>query len=762
MAIKKSKYFFEEGFIETLGEVTEEKYKSLPTNDKLKYVGKKIPRYDGFQKVSGKAKYTFDIKLPNLAYARILGSPYPNAKIISIDDTKARKLKGVIDIIHKNNSKAISWYGENGNLFDENVKHEGDEVACVVAETEAIAKAALELIQVQYEELGFSVTTKESLGENSYKIYDSGNIRKGKPDEYERGDVDKGFEESDIIIEDTFTTQVVIHNPTEVHCSAVKWDDDKLTVWDSTQGIFSVRGKIAEALEIPEEKVEVIKEYMGGGFGSKLEAGKYSVMAALLSKKINRPIRVTLDRKQMNLSVGNRPDSIQNLKVGVKKNGKLMAMTHDAKAAVGAYPTGGGCSWPFKTMYNCPNVKTLDYSVITNTGKARPFRAPGHVQGVFGLDSIIDDAAEKIGMDPLEFRLINYAEKDQVWGAEYTSKLLREAYKAGAEKIGWDRRNKKAGSGKGYIKRGMGMASQIWWGGGSPPAHANIEITKEGKITVYSGTQDIGTGTYTIISQVASEILEIPIEKIKVVLGNTAIAPYAPGSGGSTTAPSVTPAVRDAAEKMKKQLVSAASAILEVKEEGLYYSDGEIFTKDKSKKINFVDVVKNLNDDSIITKGSREENLEGFITQSFGAQFAEVEVDTLTGFVKVLKIVAAHDIGRTLNRQTLENQFHGGIMQGLGFALMEERIMDVDYGKMLNANMHEYKIPTMLDVPEIDVIIVSESDDRANNMGVKGIGEPAIIPTAGAIANAVYNAIGVRIKSLPITPDKILNSLEGI
>jgi xanthine dehydrogenase YagR molybdenum-binding subunit len=207
--------------------------------------------------------------------------------------------------------------------------------------------------------------------------------------------VDKGFEESDIIIEDTFTTQVVIHNPTEVHCSAVKWDDDKLTVWDSTQGIFSVRGKIAEALEIPEEKVEVIKEYMGGGFGSKLEAGKYSVMAALLSKKINRPIRVTLDRKQMNLSVGNRPDSIQNLKVGVKKNGKLMAMTHDAKAAVGAYPTGGGCSWPFKTMYNCPNVKTLDYSVITNTGKARPFRAPGHVQGVFGLDSIIDDAAEK-------------------------------------------------------------------------------------------------------------------------------------------------------------------------------------------------------------------------------------------------------------------------------------------------------------------------------------------------------------------------------
>lgn len=762
MAIKKSKYFFEEGFIETIGEVTEEKYKPLPLNDKLKFVGKKISRYDGYQKVSGKAKYTFDIKLPNMAYAKILGSPYPNAKIKNINDTKAKKLKGVIDIIHLNNSKSIPWYGKNGNLFDENVKHEGDEVACVVAETEAIAKTALKLIQVQYEELGFSITAEESFKENSYKIYDSGNIRNGKPDEYVRGDVDKGFEESDVIVEDTFTTEVLIHNPTEVHCSVVKWNNDTLTVYDSTQGVFAIRGKIAEALEMPEEKVEVIKEYMGGGFGSKLEAGKYTAIAAILSKKIKRPIRVALDRKQMNLSVGNRPNSIQKLKLGVKKNGNLTAMMHESKAAVGAYPTGGGCSWPFKTIYKCDNVKTIDYSIITNTGKARPFRAPGHVQGIFGLDSIIDMAAEKIGMDPLEFRLINYAEKDQVWNLEYTSKLLREAYKAGAEKIKWERRNKIAGSSKGYLKRGIGMASQIWWGGGGPPAHANIEITKNGKITVYSGTQDLGTGTYTIIAQVAAEILELPISKINVIIGNTKLAPYAPSSGGSTTAPSVTPAVRDAAEKIKKQLISAAAAVLEEDEKFLIYKEGKVSNKDNSKKISYIDIIKNLNDDSIVSKGSREENIEGYITQSFGAQFAEVEVDTLTGFVKVIKIVAAHDIGRTLNRQTLENQFHGGIIQGLGMALMEERIMDKDYGVVLNKNMHEYKIPTMLDAPEIEVIIVSETDDKANNMGVKGIGEPAIIPTAGAIANAVYNAIGVRIKSLPITPDKILNSLSGV
>jgi len=545
MAIKKSKYFFEDELIETIGEASTKEYKPLPENDKLKVIGKRIPRYDGYKKVTGKAKYTYDIKLPNMAYARTLRSPYPNAIIEKIDISEAKKLKGVLEILTFQNTEDIDWYGDHSKLFDKHLRYEGDEVACVVAESEKVANNALTKINVTYKKLDFSVSAEESLKESAFQIYDWGNLRNGKPDEYERGDVEKGFNDSDFIIEEQFTTQVVIHNPTEVHCSVVKWDKDKLIVWDSTQGVFSIRKGIAEALGLSESKVNVIKEFMGGGFGSKLETGKYTVMAALASKKIKRPVKITLDRKEMNLAVGNRPDSIQKLKIGVKNDGTLLAMSHESIASVGAYPTGGGCSWPLKTIYQCDNVKAVDYSVITNTGKARPFRAPGHVQGILALEAIIDDAAEKIGMDPLEFRIKNFAPRDQVWNLKYTSKLLKEAYKAGAEKIGWNNRSKIAGSGKGHVKNGIGMATQIWWGGGGPPAHANIELNSKGEVTVYSGTQDLGTGTYTIIAQVASEILELPIDKIKVIIGDTNKTPYGPSSGGSVTSPSITPAVRD-------------------------------------------------------------------------------------------------------------------------------------------------------------------------------------------------------------------------
>lgn len=759
MAIKKSKSIFEGEIVEKIGEVSDEKYQLLPENEELLYIGKEINRYDGYEKVSGRAKYTFDIKLPNMVYAKIIRSTFPNALIESIDSSKVKETKGVIEVLTFENTKDINWFSNKSKLFDNHVRYEGDEIACVAAKSERILNEAIRKIKVKYNELGFSTSAEESLGSNAFQIYDSGNIHKGKPDIYERGNIDDAFNSADVIVEGKYSTQVVIHNPTEVHCSVVYWENDKLIIYDSTQGVFEVRKRVAEALAIPPENVRVIKKYMGGGFGSKLEAGKYTVMAALISKKINRPVRIALDRKEMNLAVGNRPDSIQKLKIGFKKDGTILALSHDAKASVGAYPSGGGCSWPLRTIYKCENVKTTDYSAITNTGPIRPFRAPGHVQGIFALEAIIDEAAEKIGMDPLEFRLINYAEKDQVWGAEYTSKLLREAYAKGSEAIMWNRRNKLPGSGKGHIKTGLGMASQIWWGGGGPPAHANIEITKEGKITVYSGTQDLGTGTYTIISQVAAEILEVDIKQIKVVIGDTEITPLGPSSGGSTTAPSIAPAVRDAAEKMKSKLISSAAAIMNVDENKLLYSRGKVTEINGNMVLTINEIIAEINEPKLITKGSREENLKGYITQSFGAQFAEVEVDTLTGYIKVKKIVAAHDIGRTLNRKTLENQFHGGIIQGLGFALMEERLVDSDYGKVLNTNMHDYKMPTMADIPEIEVIIVSKNDPKANNMGVKGIGEPAIIPTAGAIANAVYNAIGVRVKSLPLTPDRVLNAL---
>jgi xanthine dehydrogenase YagR molybdenum-binding subunit len=716
---------------------------------------------DGYDKVSGSAKYTSDLTLPNMAHARILRWFFPHGRNIKIHKSKAEKLPGVLAILTHENAPKIRWYSTS-YLFDPLVRYEGDEIACVAAETEAIAEEALRLISVSYEELPFVTDATEAMKADAPKVDPEGNILGGKPFTYERGDVEKGFGEADAVAEDTFSTQVAVHNPLEAHCSLVNWDGDELLIYDSTQAVFSVRDTVASHLKLPTSKVRVIKKYMGGGFGCKLEAGKYTVMAALLAREIGRPVKIALSRREMNLAAGNRPDSVQKLKVGVRKDGTLLAMTHTAHGAVGAHPSGAGCSWPFRTLYRCPNMKVEEYNVLINAGRARPFRAPGHVQGTFGLESILDEAAEKIGMDPLALRMKNHADKDQVYNIPYTSKRLMEAYEAGAKAAGWKEKWSKPGSDPGPVQHGMGLASQIWWGGGGPPAYATCRLNRDGSLHVLTGTQDLGTGTYTFVAQVAAEVLEIPIEKIKVTLGDTGACPYGPTSGGSVTTPSVAPAVRDAAERMKQKLISGAAALLEVDQRMLGYSDGTIAHRsDASKKISIQDVVRQTRERVLVTTGAREANLEGHMINSFGVQFAEVEVNRETGEVKVLKITAAHDVGRLLNPKAGENQFHGGIMQGLGFALMEERVIDPPTGKVLTTNLHDYKVPTIMDTPEIEVIIVSDSDPKISSVGAKGIGEPAMIPTAGAIANAVYNAIGVRIKSLPITSDKILNALHG-
>lgn len=760
--IVKSKHFFEEDFIESVSEVSTEEAARWPDNSQLKIIGKPVSRTDGYDKVSGTATYTFDVMLPNMAHARTLRCPLPHAKIKRIDTNRAQKLPGVLAVLTYENSPKIEWYHKS-YLFDTHLRYEGDELACVAAETGAIANQALQLIKVEYEELPFVVEAGEAMKKSAPKLYEFGNIQDEKPAVYQRGDVEKGFKEADKIAEGTFTTQVAVHNPTEVHCSVVNWDGDKLTVWDTTQAIFRVRDMVAESLGIAVNRVRVIKKYMGGGFGSKLEAGKYTVMAALIAKRIGRPVKITLDRREMNLAVGNRPDSFQKLRVGAKNDGTLTAMSHYSYGSAGAYPSGAGCSWPLRTVYRCPNVKTEEYTVFTNAGRARPFRAPGHVQGTFALDSIIDELAEKIGMDPLDFRLKNYTLRDQVFDKPYTSKFLKEAYQKGAEAIGWYKKRKPVGSAPGPVKRGVGMASQVWWGGGGPPAYATLKLNRDGSVQAIAGTQDIGTGTYTIIAQVVSEVLEISIDKIRVLIGDTAACPFCGASGGSTTASSVSPAVRDAAEQLKAKLFSGAAAVLDVPESDLRYHKA-VFTVrgDSNKSIEIGQVVREMKEQMLIVTGARSANPDGYAINSFGAQFAEVEVDTETGKVRVLKIVAAHDIGRPLNRQTLENQFHGGIMQGLSFALMEERVINKYTGKVVTTNLHDYKMPTAMDYPEIEIIIVSQGDSKISNTGVKGIGEPAIIPTASAIANAVYNAAGVRIKSLPITPDKVLTALQHI
>lgn len=760
--IIKSRIFVEQDFVESMAEVPVNKIKPWEAKEELKVVGTDVKRYDGLDKVTGKAVYTYDVELPGMIYARTLRSPHPHAHIRRIDISKAENLEGVLAIITGDNIPGIPWYWGTGMLFDKKARFQGDEIACVAAETEEIADKAIDLIKIDYELLPFVVRAEKALNPDAVKIHEWGNIPWGKPLTYNRGNIDTGLSDADIVIEETFSTQVVVHNPTEVHCSVAQWEGDHLTIWDSTQAIFQVRDTVARSLKIPVSKVRVIKKFMGGGFGSKLECGKYTVMAAILAKKTGRPVKIRMDRREMNLATGNRPDSVQKLKAAFKKDGSLTLLQHNAFGSVGGYPEGANCHWPLRSLYKCPNVSVEEYSVITNTGRARAFRAPGHVQGTFALESLMDMAAEKAGMDPIDFRIKNYTETDQDANIPYTTKRLMDAYLKGAEAIGWKEKRKPAGSSQGNIKRGIGMASQIWWGGGGPPAYATLKINTDGSANILAGTQDLGTGTYTVLAMIVAEELEIPIERIQVTLGDTETCPYNGLSGGSLTVASVTPAVRDASVQMKNKLISAAAAILDVPEDRLVYSKGTISAEgDETKKITIQSIIEKMNEEVLITTGAREDNPKGYAINTFGAQFAEVEVDTDTGKIKVIQIVAAHDIGRVISRKTLENQVHGGVIQGLGYALLEERVVDENTGKTLTTNIHDYKLPTVMDTPDIKVLVVSDGDPLISNTGAKGVGEPAIIPTAAAIANAVYNAIGVRIKSLPITPDKVLMALNG-
>ncbi|MBZ5536637.1 MAG: xanthine dehydrogenase family protein molybdopterin-binding subunit [Acidobacteriia bacterium] len=730
----------------------------------LDIVGHPIPRVDGDKRVTGAAKYTSDILLPHMLYGRILRSAHPHAVVKSVNSSEAEKLPGVKAVISAFNTDPIRWHGSS-SLFDKTARLVGDEVAAVAAVDEETAADALELIKVDYETLPFVTDMEEAMKDTAPKLWPNGNVVGGKPSIYERGSVSKGFAEADLVIEETFRTQTELHTCLETHGSVAFWEGDKLTVWDSTQAVFNVRDALAAALNIPSNHVRVIKQYMGGGFGSKLELGKYTVIAALLARRTNRPVRLMLTREEDQMNTGNRPATLQHVKVGVKKDGTLTAIELKSVNANGAYLGGAGCGAPYREMYLCANVRTEEYAVYVNTGRSRPARAPGHVQGTFGLESMMDVVSRKIGMDPLEFRKKNYATVNQAQTnpKPYSAKLLDQLYEAGAKKIDWWNRDKSRNSGDFHSrKRGVGMASQIWGGGGGPPAYALVKINRDGSVNVLSGTQDLGTGTKTIISQIAAEELGIALADVAVDLGDTETCPFSGSSGGSTTAASVGPAVRTAAADARLQLFEYAALELKVKPEELSSRRGKIFVKsDPQKSLPFKEAARKAGNNMIIGKGFRGPNPDGYSLNTFGAHFAEVEVDMETGRVTVLRHVAAHHSGRPFNPLTMTSQIEGGVIQSMGYALSEQRVIDPASGIPLNMNMENYKPMTALDVPTIEPILLTQVDEHCNTLGGKGIGEPPRIPAAAAIANAVADAIGIRIRELPITPDKVLAALKS-
>ncbi|MBN1686268.1 MAG: xanthine dehydrogenase family protein molybdopterin-binding subunit [Spirochaetales bacterium] len=724
---------------------------------RLEKVGKPHTRVDGFERVSGTARYTHDVKLPGMLIGRILRSPVPHARIKKIDISAAAALPGVRFVLTNDTMGDLLKRGRS-SLFETTVRFEGDEMAAVAAVDLQTAEEALALIKVDYEELPFVFDPAEALRSGAPAIRKGGNSA-GEPSVYRRGNVDAGFLEADVVLDRTYSTSAALHNCLETHGAVARWEGDHLTVWHSTQNVFGVRSQMASALGLPLHKVRVIKEYIGGGFGSKNAAGKYALCAAILSRKTGRPVKIMLDRREENLAAGNRPQAVIHVRLGAKSDGRLTAIEVKSISGVGAYGEGSPpITGPARELYACENVLAEEQGALTNTGTYTAFRAPGYVEGTFALESAMDELAAELHLDPVEFRMKNYADRQQVRDLPYSTKNLSEAYTLGMKKIGWEKK-RNLRSQAGTKMRGVGMASQLWSGGGTPPSYAIVRMNADGTFDVITGSQDLGTGTKTVFTQIAAEELGVAMERIHTVVGDTLTGPYSVLSAGSLTLPSVGPAVRMAAKDAKDQILEIAAEILNEPSEKLQITDGTIVSQSGSR-ISLDDVAQKVGNYMIIGKGARGPNPEEYNVNTFGAQFAEVEVDTETGEVRVLNVVAAHEFGRVINPLTLGSQIEGGVIQGLGFGLFEGRVMDRNTGKSVNPNLEDYKIPTALDVPDIDWNAVGPADPIATNIGAKGAGEPPIIPPAAAIANAVFDAIGLRIYDLPITPAKILDAVR--
>jgi xanthine dehydrogenase YagR molybdenum-binding subunit len=504
--------------------------------DELHYVGQETARVDGVERVTGAARYSADIQLPGMLHGAIARCPYPHARIRSIDVSAAEALPGVRYILTHQNAPPISWHSRASRIFDTELRHEGEEVAAVAADDPETAARAVRLIQVDYEQLPFVIDPEAAMRPDAPQVHPDGNVLKddeGQEGEaYTRGDLDKGFRDADVIVAGRYTTPAQMHNALETHGGVAAWDGATLTVYASSQGIYSTRDDLARSLGLRRSQVRVIKNYMGGGFGAKHGAYKEMVIGALLARATGRPVHLMLDRRAENLVAGNRTPTIQYIKIGARKDGTLTALDLRVISQLGAYgswvPSIAG---PAKEMYEIPNVRAQTFGVRTHTGTHDAFRAPGYVEGMLALDGAMDDLARQLNMDPLTLRRKNYTQQDPPTGQDYTAKHLDECYTRGAAMFGWDELRRRlvteraAGGPPPTARRGIGMASQTWGGGGGPPAQALCRINGDGSVDVLCGTQDIGTGTRTVLAQIAADALGFALEQIRVHLGDTEQGP---------------------------------------------------------------------------------------------------------------------------------------------------------------------------------------------------------------------------------------------
>ncbi|MBI3732593.1 MAG: xanthine dehydrogenase family protein molybdopterin-binding subunit [Chloroflexi bacterium] len=719
-------------------------------------IGKEQRDLEGYKIVTGRARFTADIYFPDMLYVRVKRSPLPHARVKSIDTSKAEKLPGVKAVMTYKDIPEKMTAGGRPILASE-PGLVGDPIAAVAAINETIAEDALNLIDVQYDQLPFVIDAREAEKPNApLALSTLKNNLAGTPFKATRGDVSKGFADADLVVEHVVDTQDQQHVAMEPHMAVAKWDRDNLTIWITSQYTHSTAASVAASFGLPTSRVRVISEFTGGGFGDKAGiAFPYIWLVTLLSRKTGRPVRYELTRTDVFMEATHHYPVYQTIKLGFKKDGTLTAIQARSIAQAGAYSPFAGflasdTLSAARVQYTCANISLEGVGVITNTGVAGARRAVGEPSGVFALELLMDEAAEKLSMDPVELRLKNLNETgDPESKQPWSSNGLRESIVKGAEAFKWKERWKgwnAVNSGTGPVKRGVGfMALASNKGSKGPPMTAVVEIPVDGSVRVVQGGAHIGGSQRTTWAMIVAEALSVKLEQVSVTPPDTAFTSDTGVVAGSRATKSIGLAVKTAAEDARQQLlVNAASKWSkdlkkDVKADELEINEGLISYKPDAsvKPLTFAQAVAS-----------------GFVIVD-----GQLEVNTETGVVRVLDVLQAHDVGRVINLLTIRSQVEGGSMQGIGFALTEDYIYDKATGIPVSANLDDYKMLMINNTPKITSLFI-ETNDAVGPFGAKGIGEPALMPPAAGIANAIYHAAGIRLKSLPMNPKKVMEALK--
>jgi xanthine dehydrogenase YagR molybdenum-binding subunit len=727
-------------------------------------IGAPLSRVDGRAKVTGAARYSYEEPVPNAVYAVMVTSTIAAGRVTSIDSSAARAVPGVIAVLtHENAPRVKADAGDRKLkvLQDAQVFYDRQPVALAIADTFEHATDSAAQVRVTYER-ATPATTMDSPGAVEYEP-EAANTN--APDTA-RGDFAAAFDAAPVKLDNRYVTPTEFHNPMEPHATVAFWEGGRLTLYDASQGVYSRRASLAKVFGIPESDVRVVATFIGGGFGSKGGTNPHHALAAMAAKAVNRPVKLVLTRPQMFGGHGNRPRTEQRVRIGADASGKLLALAHDVRSQGSRYDDFiENAAVISRMLYAVDNQLTTHRGVRHDVVTPTYMRAPGESSGSFALESAMDELAYATGVDPVQLRLLNYAESDPQEKKPWSSKSLRQCYAQAAERFGWARRTPRPGSMRSPdgLLVGMGMASSTYPSNRSS-ASASATLNGDGTAHFTSAGVDIGTGAYTAFTQVAADAVGLPANRVRFDLGDT-LMPPAPVAGGSQLTASVANAVHEAGVSLRRKLAALASAHPESPLHGhayddLAFADGRAFVKAQpARGETFVAIMQRAGASSLSAHADVQHDRKQkspYSSHAFGAHFAEVHVDPDFGTVRLARMVSAFAAGRIVNAKTASSQFLGGTVWGVSMALHEEGRIDERSGRYMNASLENYLVPVNADIPAVEIILVDEQDAHVNPLGIKGIGEIGNVGSAAAVANAVHHATGKRIRDLPITPEKLL------